>query len=86
MDPFYELKLASQGRRIKLYKKYKFDKKKFTLNIWFLNNCLRSKKQPTFTKIKLPNHSKTTIYAYHQFVITYIKSEIKKMVYETLFY
>lgn len=78
MDPFIKLKTASQSKKIYLYKDFTWDKKKFSLNIWFLQKCLRYKKQPKFTIIKLPNQSREAHQANFKFITSYLKSEIKR--------
>lgn len=77
MDLLSSLRKASRAKKIHFYKEFTLKFKIWSLNIWFLQQCLRLELVPHFIYFKFDNSSRAASLARHHAIRTWLRNEIK---------
>ena len=78
LDYIKEIKMASRAKKILLFKRHKKEFKRTSLNIWFLNECLKKRVFPNFIQIKTSYKNDTTRRVEHEASVNWLRLELNK--------
>lgn len=77
LDLVNYVKCANLKEQMKLFLKFKMDTRRFSQNIWFLQQCLKRKLCPRFVNLKCNANSYASTKAIRSAKIIWIKEEVK---------